>query len=428
MKIVNTNLSFTLEPFIKPFGFKGGYINELWNVVARVTDDSGEYGVGCGVQSVLWSDSAVFAESSVCGGNIKMIAISEYALSLLKGREFGTPIEAMDAIFADVYEYAKRVTNNGKLKKTFALNALVPVDNALWQLYGRMRGTEDFLSLVPSKYRSALGKRTDKLCNIPLVTYKMSIDEVLKLVNDGFFFLKIKIGSDPDGDGSREKMLEWDKNRLKEIHEAVKDIKIEYTENGHIPYYFDANGRYDSKDRLKEFLDYAEQIGALDRIMILEEPFPEEYKVDVSDLGVRIAADESAHSVGDALERIALGYGAIALKPIAKTMSESIKILFAASEKNIPCFCADLTVNPLMVDFNKNVAARIELFPGMKIGIVESNGAQNYVNWEKMMTYHPLYGKAGFIEAKNGIFNLDDDFYKTSGGIFLKSDYYESLV
>ena len=256
----------------------------------------------------------------------------------------------------------------------------------------------------------------------------MSIDEVLKLVNDGFFFLKIKIGSDPDGDGSREKMLEWDKNRLKEIHESVKDIKIEYTENGHIPYYFDANGRYDSKERLQEFLSYAEEIGALDRIMILEEPFPEEYKVDVSDLGVRIAADESAHSVEDALERIALGYGAIALKPIAKTMSESIKILSAAAEKGIPCFCADLTVNPLMVDFNKNVAARIELFPGMKIGIVESNGAQNYVNWEKMMTYHPLYGKAGFIEAKNGIFNLDGDFYKTSGGIFMKSDYYESLV
>ena len=42
-----------------------------------------------------------------------------------------------------------------------------------------------------------------------------------------------------------------------------------------------------------------------------------------------------------------------------------------------------------MVDFNKNVASRIAPLPGMKIGVLESNGAQNYANWEKMRTYHP---------------------------------------
>ena len=46
----------------------------------------------------------------------------------------------------------------------------------------------------------------------------------------------------------------------------------------------------------------------------------------------------------------------------------------------------------------------------------------------KMKTYHPMYGKASYIEPKNGIFYLDDDFYAKSGGIFRDSPYYNDLV
>ena len=88
-------------------------------------------------------------------------------------------------------------------------------------------------------------------------------------------------------------MLEWDKRRLTEIHTLLKDRRIPWTDNGRIPYYLDANGRYDSKDRLLRLLDHAEKIGALERILLFEEPFPEEYEVDVSDIPVRLAADES---------------------------------------------------------------------------------------------------------------------------------------
>lgn len=427
IKITNTSISYISEPLKAPFGFKGGYVDSLWNVVAKV-ESGRNYGVGLGLQSVLWSDANVFSSNTPEDGNKLMFEISKYAMELIKGMSFKTPMDLMDEIFDKVYEYGKKITGNSDLRKTFALNALVPVDNALWQLYGREKNTENFLDLIDDEYKDALSNKADKLCNIPLVTYNMTIDDVKKLVDDGFFFLKIKIGSNPDGSGSFEKMLEWDKNRLLEIHNAVKDIKTQYTDSGFIPYYFDANGRYDSKERLKEFIDYAREIGALDRIAIIEEPFPEEYKVDVSDLDVRIAADESAHSYEDAVERIELGYRAIALKPIAKTMSESIKILKEAYKRNIPCFCADLTVNPVMVEFNKNIAARIDKFPGIKIGILESNGMQNYTNWEKMQSYHPMYEKADYIKQKNGIFILTDDFYKISGGIFRDSEYYTNLV
>ena len=426
LTIKKTDLKLVIEPLKAPFGFKGGYARELWQVVARVESDT-NFGIGLGVQSTLWSDASVYAANSYCAGNSFMLLITEYALDLLKGRSFKNPIEALDFIREDVYEYAKKITGNPRLRKTFALNALVAVDNALWQLMGKECDSEDFCEVVGEEYKDVLSNRVDKICNIPLITYKMTLDDVRALVDEGFFFLKIKIGADPDGDGSFEKMLAWDKQRLLDIHNLVKDIRTPYTENGYIPYYLDANGRYDTKERFQDFLDFAKSIGALERLAIIEEPFDEENKIDVSDLNVRIAADESAHSCEDVVERINLGYSAIALKPIAKTMSESLKILKEAQKRNVPCFCADLTVNPVMVEFNKNVAARMSLFPGIKIGVMESNGHQNYVNWEDMQSYHPLYNKADYIQPRNGIFHMNDEFYAISGGIFRDSEFYCNL-
>ena len=427
MKITNAISNFVREPLQSPFGFKGGYLSELWQPVAKIST-ADHTGIGVGVQSVLWSDSQVFTSTSQSGGNAYMFAMSDYALKLIKGMDFTDPFTLLEEIFPKVYAYGKQITNNPDLRKTFALNSLVCVDNAAWQLYAREQGCNDFLQLVPKDWQAPLMGKQEKLCSIPLVTYGMTMEDVKKLIDQGYFFLKVKIGSDPDKDGDREKMLAWDKERLRQIHETVKDMVTPYTESGHIPYYLDANGRYDSKERLAELLEYADRIGALERIAIVEEPFPEEYKVDVSDLPARIAADESAHSAEDAIERIELGYTAIALKPIAKTMSESIKILAEAHKRNIPCFCADLTVNPWMVDFNKNVAARIAPLPGMKIGVLESNGSQNYANWQTMRTYHPLFGKVSYIDPEQGIYRLDESFYETSGGMFCKPPYYTAAV
>ncbi len=427
MKIISTNSNFVREPMAAPFGFKGSYLTELWQTVAKLSTAE-HTGIGVGVQSVLWSDSAVFSTASEAGGNGYMFAMTEHALKLAEGMDFTDPFALLDELYPKVYKYGKQITGRSDLRKTFALNALVAVDNAAWQLYAKEQGKDDFLQLVPEETRAPLMGKQEALCSIPLVTYGMDMAAVKKLIDDGHFFLKIKIGSDPDKDGDREKMLQWDKNRIREIHEAVKDMTTPYTESGHIPYYLDANGRYDSKERLSQLLEYADSIGALERIAILEEPFPEEYLVDVSDLPVRLAADESAHSDEDAIQRIELGYKAIALKPIAKTMSMSLRILEEAHKRNIPCFCADLTVNPWMVDFNKNVAARIAPLPGMKIGVLESNGAQNYANWLQMTAQHPLYGKADFISTRNGLFHLGEEFYRTSGGIFCDAPYYSKVV
>ena len=63
MKIVKTNSNFIREPLKAPFGFKGGYLNELWQVVSKI-ETGDEYGIGLGVQSVLWSDANVFSQVS----------------------------------------------------------------------------------------------------------------------------------------------------------------------------------------------------------------------------------------------------------------------------------------------------------------------------------------------------------------------------
>ena len=417
LNIKKTSSNFTREPLIAPFGFKGGYLSELWQVVAQLESQSGQKGIGLGVQSVLWSDAAVFTANSQTAGNSMMYLLTEYALQKSKNLSFDTPMELLEQLIPLTYDYAKKITNNDNLRMTFVLNSLVALDNAAWLLYCNEKGICNFDDMIPEDIKPALSFKHEKLASVPLITYGVSMDDIKKTVNDGYFFLKIKIGSDPEKDGDLNKMLEWDKQRLLAIHNEVKDIKIPYTENGSIPYYLDANGRYDSKDRLMSFLDYADKIGALERIILLEEPFPEEYKIDVRDIPARLAADESAHSDQDAIERIELGYGAIALKPIAKTMSMSLKIAKIAHDKGIPCFCADLTVNPIMVDWNKNVAARLAPLPGMKIGVLESNGHQNYTNWQKMKEAHPCYG-AKWIESIDGLFNLDKDFYLQSGGIF----------
>jgi len=417
MQIKKTNCGFVREPLKAAFGFKGGYVTELWQTRAEMESQSGITSYGLGTQSTLWSDASVFAANSEAAGNSMMFLLTAYALKKSCEIKWNTPFELLDAVLPDVYKYAKKITCRDDLRLTFALNSLVAADNAAWLLYCREKGITGFDQMVPDKIKPALSARHTSLANVPLMSYNVPIQGVIDAVNQGYFFLKIKIGCDPDKDGDLDKMLEWDKKRIKEIHEAVKDVETPFTENGKIPYYLDANGRYDRIDRLMKFLDHAEKIGARERIILLEEPFSETYHKDVSKVPARLAADESAHSDKDALEKIHQGYTAVALKPIAKTMSMSLKIAKCAFDNKIPCFCADLTVNPLLVDWNKNVAARLPALPGMRIGVIESNGHQNYTNWEQMKKAHPAAGSQ-WIEPVKGIFELGSSFYEKSGGIF----------
>ena len=420
--ISRVSANFEREPLVRPFGFKGGYQSEIWQSAAFLESKSGRHGIGLCTQGVLWSDAQVFAGHSESGGNALMYAVTEWALQQLKGQTFSNPIELLDATRHEVFAHAKKITGHPGLRETFALNALVGVDFAAWLLYAAENGITRFDDLVPATYRPALATKHAKVASIPLMAYGIPIDELKAAVDQGYFFMKIKIGQP----GTQAEMLEKDKARISAIHAAIGHARTPYTASGKLPYYFDANGRYESKDTLLRLLDHTKAIGAFDQIALIEEPFPEELEIDISDIPARVAADESAHTDKDALARIQMGYKAIALKPIAKTFSMSLKIAQLAHERGVPCFCADLTVSPLLVEWNKNVAARLAAFPGLGLGLVETNGHQNYRNWETMRSYHSA-PEAPWAKTTRGVFELDADYYARSGGIFAMSPHYEAM-
>jgi L-alanine-DL-glutamate epimerase-like enolase superfamily enzyme len=414
--------NFEREPLIRPFGFKGGYMSEIWQSAACMESDSGRRGIGLCSQGVLWSDAHVFSHHSESGGNALMYAVTERALQMIKGQTFTSPVELLDAIRGDVYAYAKQVAGHEALRETFVLNALVAVDNAAWLLYAAENGITSFDALIPKPYQPALAQHHDEIASIPLMAYGIPVNEITAAVEAGYFFMKIKIGQP----GTQAEMLEKDMARLTAIHAAIGNARTSHTQSGRLPYYFDANGRYENKDTLLRLLDHAKAIGAFDQIALIEEPFPEELEIDITDLPVRVAADESAHTDKDALKRIQMGYKAMALKPIAKTLSMTLKIAQLAHERGVPCFCADLTVNPLLVEWNKAIAARLAAFPGLGLGLVETNGHQNYRNWETMRSYHPA-PEASWARSSRGVFKLDRDYYHRSGGIFEKLPHYEAM-
>jgi L-alanine-DL-glutamate epimerase-like enolase superfamily enzyme len=421
--ISDVNSNFEREPLIRPFGFKGGYMTEIWQTVNYLKSSSGEHQIGLCTQNVLWSDAKVFASHSESGGNALMFALTERALQIMKGQSFTTPVELLDNILPEVYAYGQKITSNPQLRKTFALNALVGTDNAAWLLYAKENGFKTFDEMIPKAYRPALSNHHSKAAAIPLMAYSIPINEIQAAVEQGYFFMKIKIGQP----GTQEEMLEKDKARLTAIHQAIGNVRTPHTKDGKLPYYFDANGRYEKKETLLRLIDHAKKIGAFDQIAIIEEPFAEDLEFNVSDIPVRLAADESAHTDGDAIKRIEMGYKAIALKAIAKTLSMTMKIAQVAHERNIPCFCADLTINPILVEWNKNVAGRLNSFPGMgNLGLIESNGHQNYKNWEAMMSYHPRKDGA-WVRATKGVYELNAEFYQTGGGIFDPMPHYEEM-
>ncbi len=415
MKIIKAYSACEPEKLLHAFGFKGSSLTELWQVYVAVKGESGEVGVGVGVQSVLWSDSKVFSTFGELKSNQLMYEVTLKAVELINGLEFSSPEQVTHKIFDDLYDYACEIVGF-KVTETFVLNALVAVDFAVWSLWAKEKGTTNFDDIFKGETKSEV------LSNIPLITYGTSIDSVKDLAKSGVCLFKIKLGCDPEGDGDLDKMLAWDKERALQIHNALKDVYTPYTDCGRPLYYFDANGRYDTYERLEELIEFFKQNGILERVCTFEEPFAPENEVDVTNLPVNFAADESAHSLKDVKKRISLGYKTITLKPIAKTLSVSIDMANCAREKGVQCFCADLTVNPYMVEWNKNFASRLAPLKGMNVGVVESNGKQNYVNWEKMKNYPSI----PFQDSQ--VYKLDELFYETSQGVFNAPDYYVDYI
>ncbi len=401
--IENTNISLVIEPLIQPFGFKGMQVSELWQPVAKLQSATNTVAVPS-TQSVLWADADVFASYTQDDANLLMYHTTERALKYLKGKSFERPDELINSIIPELWEYANAISGM-KVKRTFVLNSLVGIDLALWSLYALENGISSFDGIIPENAAPAMTNKHGKLAHIPLVSYNVDAKEIIRLLDNGAALMKIKIG----------KEIFWDKERLLAIHTLAKDRETPLTADGKIRYYLDANGRYKTAE-LDAIIDFADKEGMLDRIALIEEPFPETDETDVSQYPVAICADESADCAEDLRARIELGYRCAALKPIAKTLSESFEMVRAMRDAGGSCLCADLTVNPLLAEWNKQFAARIAPLPGMKTGCVEVNGDENYLRWEEQIKKLPK--GMDYTSSRKGAFTCGPRFYSKSGLLF----------
>lgn len=422
ISIIRTQSDFEREKLIRPFGFKGGYLTELWQVVSRMQSDSGISKIGIATQSVLYGDSDLFSLHSEAEGNAMMYDLVKKSLELVKQNPFRNPLELLDKILPSVIQEGKKISGKPDLNINFIYNALVSVDNAAWLIYAAENKFNSFEAMIPHPYKKAISHRNKKIAIMYQIPYGMPMQDLKNAAKQGYFVFKIKTGSP----GSQSAMLQADMDRLTLIHDTLKDLRTEQTANGKLIYTMDANARYEKKETLLKYLDHARKIGAFDHILLFEEPLNERNDESVEDIDIRIGADESVHDESTAIKRLDQGYKVLVLKGIAKTLSMSVRIAKLASERNVPCMCADLTVNPILIDWNKNLAAHLAPFPVINMGLMETNGDMNYVNWKNMVNYHPS-ASASWMSPENGVFELNSDFYKRSGGIFEPSEHYEGM-
>lgn len=422
IQVVKSDANFRREALASPLGFKGGYLTELWQTAVRLQSQSGESGMGMATQSVLYGDEKVFSEHSEAGGNSLMFSLTDFALQIVSQTPFSNPVELLEKILPRVTEEGRRLTCREDLQQNFVYNSLVSVDNAAWLLYARENKLFNFDQMIPKPYQKALSHKSDKVAIMFSVSYGMDLKEVQEAAEQGYFIFKIKTGAP----GSQSEMLQKDIDRLTQIHEILKDIKTDQTSSGKVLYTMDANARYEKKESLIRYLEHSKKIGAFEHILLYEEPLNVDNSENVADVGVPVAADESVYDEESAIRRINQGYGAFVLKGIAKTLSLSMKLAHLAYERGIPCLCADLTVNPVLLDWHKNLAGRVLPFEELGMGMMETNGASNYKHWNRMQTENPSYGKS-WTTVKNGVFELNDEFYRTSGGIFDTTQSYVNL-
>jgi len=416
IKIKKYRFNFQREPLLKPFQIKGASFSEKWTLVTLLESFHGIKAVGIGGTSVLWSDPKVFFRFSEAGSNALMALIAEKGTQLILEKEFSNPIDLLDSIIPELQKYGAKINENLELTRTFILNSLVSLDLALWIIYCLENGINDFDSMIPVEYRPFLSSRQNFLVHVPTISYDYPLKKVVEMINDGYFFLKVKLGQPGDPD----EMLQKDCQRISDLFCALQGAN-------ELKFYLDLNGRYPHKEVLIKLLNHLEKIRLFKQVALIEEPFPEDNKQDISDLPVCIAADESINSIESVQERISLGYRALAIKPAGKTLSISLKMLALACRTGIPCFVADNACVPWLVEWNKNFAARLQPLPSFSMGILESNGAQNYKFWDNMLEEHPFKG-AAWIKPHNGLYHLDKEFYNCSGGIFVTPKGYLRLV
>ena len=76
--------------------------------------------------------------------------------------------------------------------------------------------------------------------------------------------------------------------------------------------------------------------------------------------------------------------------------------------------------------YGKNMPPRLDSFPSLNGGLLETNGHQNYKNWKQLEQYHP-FPNSSWQQNTDGLFHLGQDFYLKSGGVLTDSEHYMDM-
>jgi hypothetical protein len=221
IKIRRVDSNFEREP-LNPYRFKGSAITDSWQSVALLETESGIKKIGLATQGVLWSDARVAASHSESAGNSLMYAMTEHALQIIKGTVFTNPIDLLELILPEVLAYGKKITGISDLRKTFALNSLVSVDNAAWLVYAAENNIYNFNTLIPDQYRKGLSYKHTKVASIPSFSVGSNPQQIKAAAENGYFIMKLKTGSA----GTQKEMLE--KDRMAKIEKIRKGTMTEH--------------------------------------------------------------------------------------------------------------------------------------------------------------------------------------------------------
>ncbi len=311
MIIKNIEVYEIAVPLVTPFKTALRTVEEINDIVVKVTSDSGEVGYG------------EAAPTAVITGDTKD-SIKGAILNFIKPAILGMEISNIEGIMEKV--------NSCIMKNTSAKAA---IDMAIYDLYGK------FLKLPLYKVLGGYRNKITTDITISVNEVDEMVRDSVKAVKEGFDILKIKVGKDSNKDIER----------IREIRNAVGDnIKLRV----------DANQGWTSKEAVKIISTFEDENLNID---LVEQPVKyydlEGMKYVTKNTYTRILADESVFSPQDAVNIIREGAADLINIKLMKTggIYNALKICNIAEIYGVECMIGCMLESKISVSAAANLGA-----------------------------------------------------------------------
>ncbi len=375
-EITNCEVRY-IRDSISGFKFGNTIINSLLQAVIKITiSDGNRFTDGYGQAGLCppWNDkSPARSNISLSEKENEMKKIISFTIGKYKNSTFNTPLELYDNLISEITDFSFSVNPENPVPPLMIMNSVSAVDLALWETYARFKEKNVF-EVIPEDFKNYFSGDHKQVIVLHTVGGTDSLDSIQEAINkEGICAFKIKLGGDPD----------WNKQRIKDIHSRFGNMDTESSifNDGKISYTFDLNEQCRDSEDLFRLVDFLDKTGIAGRTILIEEPFfRDNYSARVDNPGIDMEADERLVSVEDVVRVFELGYKRIAIKPSARTFSESLKMVIKGLELGMKPGVMDLT-NGVPFAFPAGVltASKLPQY-GSELPFLETNGRQ-YYDW-----------------------------------------------